>query len=213
MLGLIDSFLRTVDRSGQELAGNTPSRVEVVLDGFHASGSEEIRQLTADPNVVEAEPPIAIPAQLSVGAANFGIGLQLAPRVRSGKRRSGSTACASRRRAGCRAPIVQGRWTGAGRYPHDVRLGCPRPRGRGLRHGADLREAARAVRPTAVQLPDRAGSPGEDARRGHRHAALLHAARAARGGRAALGHDRGPRASFDAAVSSLVLCTVRPAFA
>ena len=41
-------------------------------------------------------------------------------------------------------------------------------------------------------LPDRPGPAREDARRGHRHAALLHAARAPGGGRPADGHDRRP---------------------
>ena len=77
MLGLIDSFLRTVDRSEQELAGNTPSRVEVALDSFHPRGSEEIRQLAADPNVAAAEPRMAVPAELSAGGSNFDVSLQL----------------------------------------------------------------------------------------------------------------------------------------
>ena len=77
MLGLIDSFLRTVDRSEQEVAGDTPSRVEVALDGFHPHRSDEIRQLAADPAVVAAEPRIAVPAELSAGRENFDIGLQL----------------------------------------------------------------------------------------------------------------------------------------
>ena len=77
MLGLIDSFLRTVDRSEQELAGNTPSRVEVALDSFHPRGSEEIRQLAADPNIAAAEPRIAVPAELSAGGSNFDVSLQL----------------------------------------------------------------------------------------------------------------------------------------
>ena len=36
MLGLIDSFRTTVDRSEEELAGATPSRLEVTLDRFRA---------------------------------------------------------------------------------------------------------------------------------------------------------------------------------
>ena len=48
------------------------------------------------------------------------------------------------------------------------------------------------VRQAAVRLPDRPGAAGEDARRGDRHAALLHAARATGGGRPAHRHDRRP---------------------
>ncbi len=80
---------------------------------------------------------------------------------------------------------VQGRRPRARHDAHDVRLGRARPRGRGLRRGAHLQQAAHAVRQAAVQLPDRPGPARQDARRGHRHAALLHAARPPGAGRAA----------------------------
>ena len=71
------------------------------------------------------------------------------------------------------------------RDARDGRVGRARPRGRRLRRRPDLREAPPAVRTPAGQLPDRPGAPGADARRDHRHAALLHAAGAPRGSRSA----------------------------
>jgi hypothetical protein len=53
------------------------------------------------------------------------------------------------------------------------RLGRSRACGGCLRHRAHLCEAASPVRATAGELPDRPGSPRQDARRGHEHAALL----------------------------------------
>ena len=61
--------------------------------------------------------------------------------------------------------------------PQPVRLGGARARHRRLRCGADLRQAARPVRPAARELPDRPGAAGEDAGRAHRHAAVLPADR------------------------------------
>jgi putative ABC transport system permease protein len=77
MLGLIDSFLRTVDRSELELAGHTPTRVEVALDRFHARSSAAIRALGADPTVSTAEPRIAVAAEVASDGKSFGVGLQL----------------------------------------------------------------------------------------------------------------------------------------
>ena len=77
MLGMIDSFLGTVDRSEAELAGPTPSRVEVGLDHFRPRDSKQVRQLAADPAVGAAEPRIAVPAQVSANGASFDVALQL----------------------------------------------------------------------------------------------------------------------------------------
>ena len=126
-------------------------------------------------------------------------------------RRDGHARATRRRRSTARAPSraiwqadirldgvrvpdenrLPGREQLQGRRPrarHHARRTCAwaraRPRRRRLRRRADLQQAAHAVRQAAVQLPDRPGPAREDARRGHRHAALLHAARPPRGGRA-----------------------------
>ena len=66
---------------------------------------------------------------------------------------------------GCRE--LQGRRPRADHHAHDLRLGGARPRRRGVRHRADLHQAAHAVRQAAVLVPDRPGPAGEHARRGH----------------------------------------------
>ena len=86
---------------------------------------------------------------------------------------------------------LQGRRSGPDRHAKHHRVGRARTRGGRLRHGAELHEAAHPVRTTAVQLPDRAGPPREDAGRGHGHAALLHAALTPGGCGPPHGHDRG----------------------
>ena len=102
------------------------------------------------------------------------------------RRRAGARGVAAARRRD-----VQGRRPRARHHPHDVRLGRAGPRRRGLRRGPDLQQAAQAVRQAAVLVPDRSGPAREDARRGHRHAALLHAARPP-GGRSAGSRTRSP---------------------
>jgi putative ABC transport system permease protein len=104
MLGLIDSFLRTVDLSEAELAGSTPSRVEVALDRFRPRGSQEIRRLAADPIVAAAEPRIAVPAQVGAGGVSFDVALQLVayrsrmwrPSVSEGRRGRGGILLAEK---------------------------------------------------------------------------------------------------------------------
>ena len=115
-----------------------------------------------------------------------------ARRARSGRPTSRSTACASARRPAARREHVQGHRPRAGHHARHVRLGRARPRRRRLRRRADLQQAAHPVRQAAGLVPDRPGPAREDARRGHGHAALLHAARAPRGRGPAHRHDRRP---------------------
>ena len=60
-----------------------------------------------------------------------------------------------------------------------VCLGLGRARGRRLRHRPELRPAADPVRPADREEPADPVDAGGDARRGHRHAAVLHPPRAA----------------------------------
>lgn len=104
MLGLIDSFLGTVDRSRAELAGATPSRIEVALDTFRARDSEEVRRLGANPAVAAAEPRIAVPAQVRTTGSPFAISLQVVdlgsamwtPTVSEGRREGGGILLADK---------------------------------------------------------------------------------------------------------------------
>ena len=79
----------------------------------------------------------------------------------------------------------------------------------GLRHRAHLRRAAPPVRAPAGELPDRPGPAREDARRGHRHAALLHAARPAGRDRPRQRHDRRAREAQQHAQGPQVIAEAR----
>ncbi len=79
--------------------------------------------------------------------------------------------------------VVQGHQPGPGYHPEHLRLGGTRPRHRRLRDRAAVRAAAAAVRRAAGQLPDHPAAAGVDAGGPDRHAALLHADRAAGRGR------------------------------
>ena len=111
---------------------------------------------------------------------------------RSGRPRSRSTASRPRRAAARRA-LVQGRRPRARHAPARTCAWAA------LGHAVAAYDAALTYSKQRVQfgkplcsLPDRPGPAREDARRGHRHAALLHAARPARGGGPADRHDRRP---------------------
>jgi putative ABC transport system permease protein len=77
LMGMFDSFLATVDRSESEIAGATPSRLEVTLDRFHGLDSPVVRRVAGDSSVGRAEPRVAVPARVGTEASEFDVGLQL----------------------------------------------------------------------------------------------------------------------------------------
>ena len=77
LLGMIDSFLATVDRGETEIAGATPTRLEVALDRFQPRDSPAVRRVSGDPSVGGAEPRVAVPARVGTGPSAFDVGLQL----------------------------------------------------------------------------------------------------------------------------------------
>ena len=98
--------------------------------------------------------------------------------ARCGRPRSPSTTCASRRRTGCPA---RSRFKDTARVLAATRGACAwialGHAVAGYEAALTYAAAAAAVRQAAGQLPDRAAAAGPDARRGHRDAALLPAAR------------------------------------
>ena len=63
-MGLIDSFLATVDRSEAEVAHGNPDRIVVTLDGFRGARAAT-RIVAAAPGVADSEPQLSLPARLS----------------------------------------------------------------------------------------------------------------------------------------------------
>ena len=70
-MGLIDSFVATVDRSEAELAHGNPDRIVVSLDGFHGARTAT-RIVASAPGVADSEPQLTLPVRLSApGADSF----------------------------------------------------------------------------------------------------------------------------------------------
>ena len=76
--GMVDSFLATIDRSEREVAGATPSRITVSLDGFHGERSALVRSVESASGVQAAEGRLQVVGRLSTSDESFDalIGLQ-----------------------------------------------------------------------------------------------------------------------------------------
>lgn len=64
VLGMIDSFLVTTDRSRDEILGSAHDRVEVTLDDYYSVDSPELSAVAEAPEVGGAEPRIRFPVEL-----------------------------------------------------------------------------------------------------------------------------------------------------
>lgn len=67
ILGMIDSFVETIDRNDREVLQDHPDRVTVALQGFHLVGSSEIGAITAAPSVGAVQPVVRFGARLTAG--------------------------------------------------------------------------------------------------------------------------------------------------
>jgi putative ABC transport system permease protein len=66
-LGMIDSFVETMDRNDREVLQDHPDRLSVALQGFHLLNSAEISAIESTPSVGEVQPVSRFGARLSVG--------------------------------------------------------------------------------------------------------------------------------------------------
>jgi putative ABC transport system permease protein len=64
-LGMIDSFVDTIDRNDREVLGAHPDRLSVTLQGILPTGGTEIAAITADPTVGAVQPVLRVGATLS----------------------------------------------------------------------------------------------------------------------------------------------------
>jgi len=70
VLGMIDSFLATTDRSRDEVLGGTPGRLDVGLDDFYPVDSRQVTAIRAAPHVGQSEPRVRLRVELeSEGSA------------------------------------------------------------------------------------------------------------------------------------------------
>ncbi len=66
-LGMMDSFVATMDRNDREVLQSHPDRVVVALLGFHLAGSEEIGAITSAPSVGEVQRVLRFSGRVTAG--------------------------------------------------------------------------------------------------------------------------------------------------
>ena len=128
LLGMIDSFLATVDISERQAAGSTPSRLNVRLDTFHAVNSPVVERVRRTPGVAATQTGAAVSGRVSYRGHGFPVSLELvdprgklwAPESSEGELRPG--------RAGVMLTREAARDLGA-RVGDQITLRMPRRRG------------------------------------------------------------------------------------
>lgn len=65
VLGMIDSFLATTDRSRDEVLAESPERLEVTLDDFYPVDSRQVSAIRAAPDVGESEARVRLRVELT----------------------------------------------------------------------------------------------------------------------------------------------------
>jgi putative ABC transport system permease protein len=77
LAGMIDSFLATVDRIEGETLRQSPSRLDVRLDGFRGTSSPSVRDVVRSQAVKEAESRLDFDASLRRGSGKIDVALEL----------------------------------------------------------------------------------------------------------------------------------------
>jgi putative ABC transport system permease protein len=72
-LGMVDSFLTTLDRAETESLGDTPQRIVVDLDGFYPADSDAVAAVTEAETIGKAETGLRAGAIASTSAGSFGV--------------------------------------------------------------------------------------------------------------------------------------------
>lgn len=70
LVGLMDSFNRTIELSRAELTGDAPGRLNVALTGFLPEHSAAVRKLSSVPGVREVETRLDLPSALVAGSGS-----------------------------------------------------------------------------------------------------------------------------------------------
>ena len=77
VVGMIDSFFRTIDRADAEILSSSPRRLSVDLDGFLPVGSGEVTAIRASSSVARSEANLRVGASLIAGRARVDVLVQL----------------------------------------------------------------------------------------------------------------------------------------
>ena len=78
LVGIVDSFNRTIDQSESGLAGSTPDRINVTLDGFYRTAGPELRAIARAPGVSASEPRIDTTATIAANGRRLPVVLSVA---------------------------------------------------------------------------------------------------------------------------------------
>jgi len=75
VIGMIDSFVATIDAGDREIVGDTQDRLTVDLDGFALATSPEVTAITDDPGLRAAEPGLTLGGTLEPGPDEIDVAL------------------------------------------------------------------------------------------------------------------------------------------
>ncbi|WP_208028717.1 FtsX-like permease family protein [Rhabdothermincola sediminis] len=79
VIGMIDSFMFTIDRAERELLRTNPDRMTVDLQSFTLEDAPELRQLADTPGIARLEPTLRVGGQLVEGDTRFDTLIDLVP--------------------------------------------------------------------------------------------------------------------------------------
>ena len=68
-MGMIDSFVATLERNDREVLGTHPDRLAVALEGFQPIGGPDIATISRDPTVGAVQPVLRVGARLTAPGA------------------------------------------------------------------------------------------------------------------------------------------------
>jgi putative ABC transport system permease protein len=77
LVGIVDSFNRTIDQSESGLAGRTPDRINVTLDGLYRTSGPELRAIARAPGVSASEPRIETTAAIAANGHSLPVVLSV----------------------------------------------------------------------------------------------------------------------------------------
>jgi putative ABC transport system permease protein len=76
-VGMIDSFLATTERGDHEILGDSPRRVEIMLDSFYSPDADVVREVRGSPLLASSEPGARLGGTLVNGDTEIDIQLDL----------------------------------------------------------------------------------------------------------------------------------------
>jgi putative ABC transport system permease protein len=79
VVGMVDSFVRTIDLNSDELSTSAPRRMTVDLETFSLASSDIVQDIASSPLVRAAEPHLRVGGTISAHGTNIDVLLELLP--------------------------------------------------------------------------------------------------------------------------------------